>query len=424
MCKFSFYSIFVILLSCTNDKMETKPETGYPDPIADIIVTECAVEGCHNSISRYTSAGLDFSTWELMFEGGRNGTSVIPYSPDYSFMLYTINTDTSKGPTLEPTMPYLRPHLSDEEYNLLFNWIRDGAPDKNGFVKFSDNPTRRKAYICMQGCDKVAVIDAATKIIMRYIDVGEDPNSIEAPHQIVVSPDGNYWYAVFVAGRILQKFRTSDDALVATLQLDNISHNWNTIIITPDGSTGFVNALDGRTQIVNLDNMSLITFLTHDSPHGGFVSMDGRYLYLTCQTGNFIYKIDLNSAPFYDQETKVVVVPGQPVSSSSPHQPHEAQLAPDGTKYFVSCQGTNEVRAFQTSNDSLLAVIPVGAFPQEFSSSVNYPYIFVSCTEEPVSATQHGSVYAINYNTLAIVSSIYTGFQPHGIAVDDTENLV
>ncbi len=416
--------LFVFLFSCTYEKLDPLPDNGFPDDIANIIVSKCSVDGCHNSLSRSTSGGLDYSTWDLMFDGGRNGTSVIPFSVDYSYLLYTINTDSTRAPVLLPTMPYLSPQLNNEEYQRLVSWINNGAANKNGFVKFSDDVNRKKVYICMQGCDKVAVLDAKTKVIMRYITVGTDANLIEAPHQVKVSPDGDYWYVVFVSGNILQKFRTSDDALISTLILDNNSRPWNTIIFTPDGNTGFVNALDGRTQIVNLENMTLITFLTHDTPHGGFVTPDGRYLYLTCQNGNFVNKIDLNSAPFYDQEIKISVVPGQPISTSSPVKPHEMFLSPDGTKYFVSCQGTAEVRAFQSSNDSLLAVIPVGLLPQEFDVSLVHPYIFISCTEEPISSTKHGSVYIINYNDLSIVGSIYTGFQPHGLAVDDEENLV
>lgn len=37
-------------------------------------------------------------------------------------------------------MPYNKPPLTAVEYDLLYNWVLNGAPDKNGFVKFSDNP--------------------------------------------------------------------------------------------------------------------------------------------------------------------------------------------------------------------------------------------------------------------------------------------
>lgn len=422
-----FYLLLITLLySCTYDSLQDNsvPDSGYPEQISNIIVNKCATQGCHNSQSRNSASGLDFTTWDLMFEGGRNGTSVIPYSAANSFMMYAVNTDTNRGPVLLPTMPYQSQPLSDAEYQTLNDWIANGAPNNKNFVKFSDNPNRKKAYICIQGCDKVAVIDAETKVIMRYINVGINPTAIEAPHQVRVSPDGNYWYAVFVAGEVLQKFRTSDDALVATLDLGQGVANWNTIIITPDGTKGFVNdPNNSKTAVVNLTTMTLEWVKSFESPHGGFITPDGHYLYLTAQIGNFINKIDLTTDPFYDSEY-IVLVPGQQHSTSSSLNPHEAILSVDGSKYYVSCQATNEVRVFQTSNDSLITVIPVGTLPQEFDVSTTHPYVFVTCTEAAAGSGKKGLVYVIDANTNAIVTSIYTGYQPHGIAVSDAENLV
>lgn len=415
----------ILFFSCRHEKDPVVKNTGYPEEIENIIVTKCATDGCHNSASRHSASGLDFSTWDLMFEGGKNGSSVIPFSVSHSYLLFSTNTDSTRAPVLLPTMPYLQAPLTETEYQTIKNWIANGAPNKNGEIKFSGNPDRRKAYICMQGCDKVAIVDAETKIIMRYLEVGNIPNVIEGPHQIKISPDGQYWYPIFVNGNILQKYRTSDDQLVGTVELDAISHSWNTMIITPDGKKGFVNALDGRTAIVDLESMiNELPLPVHSTPHGGFITADGRYLYLTCQNGNFFYKIDLNSAPFYDEEEKISLVPGVPPSDFGNEKPHEMALSPDGSRYFVTCQGTNEVRVFSSANDSLIDVIPVGTFPQEIAFSENEPYAFITCTEDPVSPGKKGSVYVIHTHHLAILSSLHTGYQPHGIAVDDVEDLV
>ena len=340
---FTILIIGSVFYSCTYNHTEVIPSTGYPEDVKKILVNKCATAGCHNSTSRITSGGLDYSTWDLMFEGGRNGTSIIPFSKDYSFMLYTINTDTNRGPVMQPTMPYLQNTLSNEEYETLNNWISNGAPDNNGFVKFSDDPNRKKVYVCMQGCDKVAVIDGKSKVIMRYISVGVYAGMIEAPHMVKVSPDGKYWYAVFLSGSYLQKFRTSDDALIGSVNIGFGS--WNSVIFTPDGSKGFVNSTGTNTvKVVDLTSMALETSLTFETPHGGFVTPDGSYFYLTSQNGNFINKIALSSAPFYDDVNYIVLVPGQQKISSSSIDPHEMILSPDGSKYFVSCQTSNEVR--------------------------------------------------------------------------------
>ena len=125
-------------------------------------------------------------------------------------------------------------------------------------------------------------------------------------------------------------------------------------------------------------------------------------------------------------DVKISLVPGQQPIGSSIIQPHEIIISPDGTKYFVTCQGSSEVRVMQISNDSLLAVIPVGLKPQELAISITHPYLFVSCTEDPAGPNKKGNIYVIDYNTLTLVtgSPVYAGFQPHGIAVDDEDGLV
>ena len=51
--------------------------------------------------------------------------------------------------------------------------------------------------------------------------------------------------------------------------------------------------------------------------------------------------------------------------------------------------------------------------------------MFVTCTEDDVTYSGTiGSVTVINYKTHSYVKSIYTGYQPHGIAVDDEKGLV
>ena len=77
------------------------------------------------------------------------------------------------------------------------------------------------------------------------------------------------------------------------------------------------------------------------------------------------------------------------------------------------------------ANDSLLAVVPVGVYPQEMAISTTTNYLFVSCTEDNSTyPDKRGSVYVIGYTTNAIVKTLFTGFQPHGIAIDEADKTV
>jgi len=420
-------TILIILLcyfsACTKDKYITgdKPDTScYPEEVSKIIVNKCATAGCHNSQSASNSAGLDYSSWASMFKGGKNGSSVIPFSTDFSYMLYFCNTDTNLGIALEPTMPYLQDPLSTEEYMTLKSWIAAGAPNCDGYVNFSDNPNRKKYYVCLQPCNQVAVFDAETRVIMRYISVG---NGNGGPHQVRITPDGKYWCIVFNGGNILQIFRTDDDTQVGTITLDGGNNNgWNTISFRSDSNLAYVADLtNGKIAEANLDSMTSKIIGQISGAHGTCVTAHDSLLYITSQFGNLIYKMYLK-----DSQNQYSV---DPISLGAGQlDPHEIIFSPDGTKYYVSCQKSNEVRVFNQSNNQLIAAIPVGVWPQEFSFSENHHWLFVTCTEDSLSpgcsSTKKGSVYIIDYTTNSVVSFLHPGFQPHGIAVDDDHDVV
>ena len=99
-------------------------------------------------------------------------------------------------------------------------------------------------------------------------------------------------------------------------------------------------------------------------------------------------------------------------------QPHEVAFSPDGTKYFVTCQQTDDVKVFNAANDQFITSIPTADYPQEMSFSNTTNYLFVSCMGID------NSVTVIDYINLTPVKNIFTGYAPHGISVDDTHNCV
>lgn len=408
----------VNFISCTHDKAEEPTpvvETNYPPDVEAIITSKCATAGCHNTLSNDGAAGLDLSTWEKLFDGGRNGAAVIPYRPDFSLVIYYTNHDSLLPYLqLQPTMPVNGTNLTVEELNTLKTWIENGAPDKNGFVKFSDNPSRKKFYAGCQGCDEVAVFDASSMLTMRYVHVGNSPLT-EAPHMVKVSPNNQFWCTSFLGSNFFQKFSTIDNSLLG--QVDIGFGSWNTFAISSDSKKAYaVDFSSGTIAFINLENMTTqnINF-GFSSPHGSALNKTDDTLYVTAQLGNSIWKIPVNDISNYQQIN----------FSGGMHRFHEVHFSPDGSKYFLTAQSTNVILAVSTANDSIIASIPIGVFPQEMGVSTNQPYLFVSCMEDQGTFSgKTGAVYIINYNTLQIVGSVYTGHQPHGIAVDDENNRV
>ncbi len=428
--KFSLLSLLAIVVAtmlfttCSKDKGVIS--NGFPPEVNHILQTKCATPGCHTTTSKEAASGLSLQSWDELFQGDRNGAACIPFRHDYSTLFLFTNNDPTKGAINNPLMPYNKPPLSKAEMEILTNWINAGAPNSDGKIAFSGNSNRSKVYVTNQACDVVTVFDAATQLQMRYVDVGVSPQ-IESPHMIKVSPDGKYWYTVFsAASTVLQKYRASDDSYVGAVTLPVGS--WNTLTISNDSKHAFAVDWnpDGKIAYIDLESMTLLggsPWSGFWDAHGSAINPGGDTLYVTAQLGNYIHKIPVNDPGSFEQ--KALNPPAIP-SPTSLFDPHEIAFSPDNLHYFVTCQRSNEVRVMRISDDGLAAAIPVGAFPQEMSFSKTKPYLFVTCEYDSTGpSTNRGSVTVIDYTTLTKVANLRINMsEPHGIAVDDANNLV
>jgi len=431
------------------------PDGDFPPAIANIIINKCATTGCHNAASYSLSANLLLDSWEHLFQGSISGSVVIPYCTKYSLLLYRVNTDSTLGlvippaqpPTIDPTKPV--PTLSRDEYMTLFNWIQNGAPDKNGNVAFASDPdTRQKIYLAEQGCDLVSVIDAKSGLIMRYISVGPDSTRIDAPHSIAVSIDGMSAYVCYYSSDYIQKIDTRTDKVVATVNIGSFlpgggGGSWGNIVTSPAADTALAVTnwqVYPSGAFVSLDanplqsefHFGLSDFVY---PHG----IAGNYafdtLFIAAEYGNTIYRFSRTALNIIPQPNpvKIITLDGKPSITYPPgisEDPHWIKMSPDYSKYFVTCENSNEVRVMDAHTDTLIATIPVGIFPQEGDMSYNpaTPYLFVYCLEDATTypgTGASGSVYVINYNTYKVVQVIYGDFaRPHQLAVDDRDGFV
>jgi YVTN family beta-propeller protein len=402
--------------SCTWEKPEPeKIATCYPADVENIIVNKCATAGCHNAQSKAGAGGLNMETWATLFEGGNLGSSVIPYRPDYSTMLYYTNTDTAQGLVLQPTMPYNNTPLTSSEYETLKNWIINGAPNCNGEVWRSDYASRKKVYVTNQGCDVVSVFDAQTKLVMRMKDVGKLAG-IESPHSIKVAPNNQFWCVVFIGGSYFQKFSTLDNSLLGEVNIG--LGQWNTFAISPDSKKAYtVDLTSGIIVEINLQTMTKVAYPgVLGQPHGTILNANGDTLFITNQAGSNIWKVPTND--LFSPQT--IYFSGY----ASSHF-HEVVFSPNKNFYFLTDDVNSQVLVVNANNNSVITQIPVGTFPQEMAISTSKPYLFVTCVEDQTTFPgKRGSVYVIDYNTNTVVKSIYTGHQPHGIVVDDANGLV
>ena len=219
--------------SCTNKVAYPYTATQYPNEVAQIIITNCATDGCHNQQSYRNAGGLLLDSWEALMNGTNNGACVVPFSPENSSLLYYINTDSAEGIVAKPTMPINQTPLTKAQYKVLRDWIANGAPNIDGIVPFSEQATtRQKTVVTLQGCDKLGIIDG-NQVIARYIPLGITPQ-IESPHAVRVSKDGAYAYISFLAGTVIQKVDLMSNQVVETIDIGTGS--WNILHVSEDGN--------------------------------------------------------------------------------------------------------------------------------------------------------------------------------------------
>ncbi len=427
-CK-SFYIFLIptILLSysCTKDegRLDYTP-SGYPQEIGEIIVKKCATSGCHDDISKEAAGGLSLTSWEKMFEGSRGGAVIIPFRPDYSTLIYYTNSYNEFGSLqLSPKMPLSSEALTFEEIKTLHDWVLQGASNGNGFVKFSDNPNRKKFYVSNQGCDLITTFDAASMLAMRATNVGKINGYVESPHFIKISPDNKFWYVSFLGAGVFQKYKVSDNTFVAEANIG--AGSWNTFVLSSDGKFAYLVdwSSSGKVKRVQTDSMIVKGVIGGlNWSHGSAINQTNDTLYITSQTSNYIFKI---ATDFSDLQQIVLDNSGIP-SNSSILDPHEVLMSPDYSKYFVTCQKSNEIKVVNRLTSQILSTIPVGDTPQEMAIASSKNYLFVSCMEDVTTfgATKRGSVYVIDINTYAVLAKIYTGHQPHGLMVDEQQGRV
>ncbi|HEY4800896.1 MAG TPA: YncE family protein [Bacteroidia bacterium] len=418
--------ICISSLTCKKSEPDSNYQ-GYPPEVGKIILNKCATPGCHTDKSRDAANGLSLESWNSLFTGSRYGNSaVIPYHPELSFLSYFINTYSDLGPSNSPTMPTNSSALSRDEVTTIRNWIGKGAQARNGMIPFSPLAEHMQLFVINQGCDNVYDVDAMSGLIMRSYDIGTNPTAIEQGHEIDITHDNKYFCVCFLNGSVFQKFRVSDGSLVGSANIGNGS--WSTFVITPNDSLAFIAdwEANGRIAIVDLTTMTLKMMYQGSSllqyPHG--VGFKNNWLYVTALPGNFFYKInvtDINNPVFY----QIPMQPGEAPSTNPKYNGHAIHFSDDGSEFDISCELSNEVRFFKTANDSLIATVPVGKKPQHPHYSGTMPYVFVTCMDDDVTFPgKIGSVYVINTQSHTVVKSIFTGWQPHGIMIDDADSKV
>lgn len=433
MCRLQKIELLLVipfLFSCQREQ-EVPQFDGYPTEVGKILVTRCAISGCHNETSKQAAGGLSLESWSSLLEGASNrNPAVVPYWVDQSTIFLFSNQYEDLGLSVPPLMPFGREPLTRAEVETLYEWISNGAPNKDGLLPFHDHGLKSKYYVLNDGCDLVSIFDLETNTLIRYVDIGVGYN--KPVENILCSPDGAHWFILGHNG-LLKKYSCVTDSELASLQLAD--GFWRGMQIAPDGKTAALTNWVGNTgygggiiALVDLPTMTVVKEFNNpvDSiyfPQGVAFHPTDSVLLVSANTSNFYYRIDFTNltSPVI---SRLLINPGDNEQfTGSAYRPSVIKYVPSGSQYVILCEKSNEMRLYDSTSDTLISVTSVGSFPADIEFSIASNKAVISCMED-VSQGKKGLLYIVDMLNWQVDVVINPGYQPKGLAFDPDANEV
>ena len=227
----------------------------------------------------------------------------------------------------------------------------------------------------------------------------------------------------------ISRFSTTTDEKVADIELGNLG--WSTIAFSPDGRFAFVgNEYLWLMRVIDLQTNEVLGPLSSFDyeTRGPTVHPTRKEVYLAEFKDKGLIVVAYDENGLIQSQRSVDLVQGAEPSVPGDLHPFEILFLPDGSKYFVSCTNSKEIRVLDGQTDALLDVIRLPAIPSKLAYAEATNQLFASCMDDLASwngdPTRRGSVVVIDPVTHTVKRTIYAGFQPYAIAVDETNSVL
>lgn len=282
---------------------------------------------------------------------------------------------------------------------------------KRGYARIErgEGPT---GYITNNGEDTVSVIRLRTLEEVARIPVGLDIVSDEAPHHLVVDPEGGYLFvglsnvlpsggqgvhAIHGGGAIDSFVERRDLDTLAPVDFVRVSSNLGDVLFAPSSrrvvTTHFdlKRAQDAQTNgsgpeeawadlvVVNADTMTRESSVKVGvAPHGAVFTEDARRVFVACYGDDRIAVVDLDDTGRATIAERVPV--GDQASELVPprYGPYALALHPGGKRVFIGSTDSKDVRAIDTESlamESAIASVDGAAFFGAFSEDGSRYYV-------------------------------------------------
>ena len=302
---------------------------------------------------------------------------------------------------------------------------------------------KEKIYVAVEGEAKIAVIDAATKKVIRNIDlsVEHDGGLLSfAPHNVQVSPDQKSVWVTANAGKHQEHSSylfnqasahgeeeegavEADQVIIIDPLTDKIiewipiarSIHLAHVVLTPDTRFAYATAQEeGAVYKINTDNHAVkrIEMPLKSEPHGLRISPDGLTAYIAMLGGKSLGVIDLRTDILSE-----IPLGGQAVQTG---------VTPDGKYAVASLYDVKKLAVYNTADRTVSFISlpessrgPIQMYPtpdSRFIYLADQGYYFNQPTGE--------WVYKIELASAKVVKEIKAGSAPHGVVVSHDGNFV
>ena len=252
------------------------------------------------------------------------------------------------------------------------------------------NPVEvHKAYITLQGQDKVAVVDINAGEVLHYVDV-DFTNTGDMPHFVVIDETHNYWYCTLIASGYVLKFDLQTDELVDSVHIGNmpalmaLDEEREYLYISRFMPMMGMSTSSQLVHKIDAQNMTIVGTVNvgADSPHGIALSSDGQILWVASNQASHFFKIETNKfgdSSYQPENFRIGSdVPSSYEINDGFYNALELELSHDDSELYVSCSNSMEVRVFDTENGDSLNTIMTGMMPWHIQLSKDDSELFVS----------------------------------------------
>ena len=383
---------------------------------------------CHSGTN--AEGGLRLDSWDNLMKGSDFGEAVIPFDDDNSLMVRMLTTleggphpgELGADTLLQVELDFLRRWI---DLGARFDGPTDAAIFNQGVVPFSE-PNRDRLFVANQEDGLISVIDVDAKLVVRTIDLINDPNDLNIsfspntrPHDVEVEPDGSAIYVSLVGDNAVLKISLDNEDIGGDIDGIASFETPGMLALNPVSNQLFVgrslSAVSPPRSIgkINTDDMSITEIeLLAQRPHALAVDPSGDFVHTASLSENRIYTINTgNDEPFF----------------TNLQAPFNAFIhfgaSPDGTRLAASGQQSNQVMILDTSAPpgiDRIASTEVGNSPWHPVWTPDGKRVYVGNLDDNTVSVLDGDN---GFNVLQTISGNGLA-QPHGSAITSDGSYV